>query len=118
MNEKLYEKAIKIVEREKQKEVKEEVKEIYEELVWDSKKLPLTPKMVKEIKILEKKIWSFPCRRMWEDRYLGRMCAELRDMIETRRYHPKDLERLNGFAVKREGEECIRKSNQNSSKRN
>jgi len=63
---------------------------------------------VKEIASLSKKIEAFPCRRMGEDHFLGRKCAQLRNMLETGMYHPKELNELKQFVVERQELERMR----------
>jgi len=109
MNKNLYEQAKTNVLKERDLELKEDIKKEQERLIYESKKVKVTNELAREIVALEKKIWSFPCRRMWEDRYLGRKCAQLRDMIETGMYHPKELEELKQFAIERKESEKKRK---------
>lgn len=104
MNTELYEQAKTNILKERDLELEEEIKKEQKRLIYESKKVNVTDELAREIIALEKKIWSFPCRRMWEDRYLGRKCAQLRDMIETGRCHPKELEELKLFAIERKRE--------------
>lgn len=109
MDKNLLEQAKKNVLKHRENELDEEIREEQKRLIYESEKLKVTDAKAKEIAALKQTMGSFPRHQMWEGYMFGGKCAQLEEMLKTKRYHPKELEDLKSFAVAREQDERKRK---------
>lgn len=102
MNKKLYEKAKRNVESERARELKEEIKHEYDRLVWESEKKVLDVKTRKKVEQLLERASATPATSMAGGYLRHGLISNAKSILENRKYHPKELKKLENGIKKRE----------------
>lgn len=96
MNKKLYEEAKENVLLQRNEDLKEEIKEEYEALLFESQKLAADKEMLVYLKKLLKKARKIPVKSMGSAYYMNHLKGKIITMIEEGKYHPRDLKEVEG----------------------
>jgi hypothetical protein len=100
MNKKLYEQAKENILKQKDEDLKEEIKEEYKALLFESQKLVADKEMMLHLKSLLKKAKNIPVRSMGSAYRVHSLKGRLMTMIEEKKYHKRELKELEGRVEK------------------
>ena len=96
MNKKLYLEAKENVLKQRDEDLKEEIKEEYKALLFESQKLIADKEMMLHLKKLLKKAKKLPVRSMGENYVVNNLRGRIMGMISDKKYHPRELKELEG----------------------
>ncbi len=102
MDQKLYEKAKRNILRIKEREFKQEVKEEYGSLLYNSQLLTAKGETLAKIKDLHKRVKKLGARSMCDGYMLHGLKSGIEDMAKTKKYHPKSLKKCEMEVKRRE----------------
>ncbi len=93
----LWQKAKVTVQKAKEAELKTEIREEYNKLKFESEKINANEEVLAEIKKLYDKMCKISTTGMGHNYILRHNRELLKEMIERKKYHPKELEELRRF---------------------
>jgi len=94
INQKLYELAKCYVEKVHQKELKAEIRDVYEQFLYNSQRRKITPEERKEFQKWLKLINSVKIRGMGDSYKMHSLRGNIEDILKAKECHPKELKEI------------------------